>query len=55
LSKYREKINALIAKYSSLNFEFPLIELNDIRHMQDKISFEFVRDVDKKTITVVEK
>lgn len=54
LFKYREKINALISKYSTLDFQFPLINLNDIRHMQDKIAFEFIWDVEKKTIAVIE-
>lgn len=55
LFKYREKINAIIRKYSVSALQFHPINLNDIRHMQDKIAFEFVWDVDNRTITVVEK
>ena len=54
LFKNREKLNALISKYSNFSFQFPLINLNDIRHIQDKVAFEFVWNVDKKTITVAE-
>jgi len=35
--------------------QFPTINLNEIRNMQDKIAFEFLRDVDGKTIVVQEK
>lgn len=53
--KYRHILNSIISKYSSFTTHFPDINLGDIRDMRDKISFEFVWDLDKKTISVVEK